>query len=98
MSRLQNPVIRDDSQCNTMSCDEDAGMRDVILTFLVFPSSASDKATTSPEHNFEAFKIIACTTTRLIARTPDSMAAGGLRRTVNLGIDIDAVVITTLWS
>lgn len=65
---------------------------DVILTFLVILTSAPDKATTSPEHNCEAFKILACTTTRRIARTPIPMAAGALHLTVNLGIDMDADV------
>jgi hypothetical protein len=67
-------------------------MYNMILTFLMLPSSASDKATRSPERNCEAFKTLACTTTRRIARTPVPMAAGALRRTVNLGIDMDADV------
>lgn len=75
-----------------MSCDGDAGMYDMILTFLVVPSSASDKAITSPERSCEAFRTLACTTMRRIERTPVPMAAGALRRTVNLGIDMDADV------
>jgi hypothetical protein len=61
-----------------------------ILTFFALPPSVSDKATTSPERNCEAFNILACTIMRRMARIPVSLAAGSMRPTVNLGIDVDA--------
>lgn len=65
-------------------------MHSKILTFFALPPSVSDKATISPERNCEAFNILACTIMRRMARMPISLAAGSMRPTVNLSIDVDA--------
>jgi hypothetical protein len=95
MSRLQNPVVKYNLKLlktrrhNRTSCESEETCS-VILTFFVLPSSASDKAITSPDRNCEAFRVLACTITRRMARMPISLVAGSIRPSVNLDIDVDA--------
>lgn len=65
-------------------------MHSMILTLFDLVLSASDKATTSPERNCEAFRVLACTIMRRMARIPVSLAPGSMHPTVNLVIVADA--------
>lgn len=57
----------------------------LFLTFFELPLSTCDKATTSPEHNFRAFKLSGWMITRFALR--DSSPASD-RETMNFGEDI----------